>query len=452
MSEERMGVAGCAADSNAMFLAEHVARYAVLQPYVRGLRVLDIACGEGYGSWLLREWGADSVVGIDISPDAIATAKREFGREGVRYVVGDACAAAEQLDDGDFDIIASFETIEHVADPVGFLHQIKQLAAPTGRIFISCPNDHAALPPDQSNPYHRRKYTFMQFQADTEAVLGTASAWLLGANVQGYGLIPAFVPEVHDENIGDMIKGTQPYHARMLPSQKNIAPDPSNVLYYMGVWGESPTTLPVAVSAQSYKAFIEPWQALDWFKTERARMQHAHGEMQAALDHANREAAGVLRQADELERVRRENSALNRMLVRLGSDLRGRANERIKEQLAEAQRQIIALNAMIAYQGTRARNSTASMLAADAERRVNEVLRSKLELEQRINDLLESKSAMEHRINDLLESKLGVEQRLDTILKTRSWRYTRVLRVLARLARGQFDSVYDSFRKWGRQS
>lgn len=411
MTDERMSMAANAAEANAMYLAEHMARYAVLQPYVCGLRVLDIACGEGYGSWLLKEWGAASVVGVDVSREGVEAAQRQFGREGVRYLVADACSVAGVLTPGSFDVIASFETIEHVRDPTQFLLGLKQLAASGARIFISCPNDHAALLPEQSNPYHLRKYTFEEFQDDTQAVLGPAAAWLLGANVQGYGLVPASASQHRANTVADLIKQSVTYHAQMLPSQANIRPDRTNVLYYMGLWGEPPAVLPVAVSSQSYKSFIEPWQTLDWFKRERVRMESTHGALRAELERVRQDvtASGAL--FEEVERLRRENIALNDMLVRLGSDVHGKVHDRAEEQLAEAQRQIVALNAIIARQGSQRRGlvESAATTDTDAERRLNEILQS------------------------------------------RSWNYTRVLRVLARLARGEFQSVRESLRAWGRR-
>lgn len=406
MTEERMSMAASAAEANAMYLAEHVARYAVLRPHVQGLRVLDIACGEGYGSWLLKEWGAASVVAADISREAVEEAQRQFGREGVRYLVADACSLSGVLDSGGFDLIASFETIEHVSDPAQFLRGLKELAAPGARIFISCPNDHVALPPEKSNPYHLQKYTFEEFQAATVEVLGPAAAWLLGANVQGYGLVPAFVAHDQAKNVADLIKGTSVYHVQMLPSQLNIRPDRTNVLYYMGIWGESPDVLPVVVSPQSYEAFVEPWQALEWFKEERVRMQGAHDELRAELDRARRDAIAADSLAKEVERVRRENIALNNMLVRLGSDLRGKAIESNHEKLMEVRRQTDALNIMISRQ------------------------------EEQIRNQIDLTAAAEHRLNEILQS--------------RSWNYTRGLRVLARLARGEFESVRESFRAWRR--
>src|SRR5512139_3420831 len=275
MSEERMHFSETASETNAMYVAEHFVRYAALAQCVQGRRVLDIACGEGYGSWLLKEWGASSVLGIDISQEAISVAKQQFSREGVEYLIRDACSAVDDLPQGSFDLIASFETIEHVHDPDRFLAGLRALAAPGALIFVSCPNDHAALAPDQTNPYHMRKYTFEEFKICSERVLGPAAQWLLGVNVQGYALVSEEDPliQASDRRGSDIVSAAEVSSAHLLPSQHNLRPDRTNVLYYVGVWGVTQPVSPAAMSAQSYLTYVEPWKALDWFKVERLRLQ-----------------------------------------------------------------------------------------------------------------------------------------------------------------------------------
>src|SRR5215472_8753793 len=85
---------------NAYFAAEHLVRYHALRELVAGKRVLDVACGEGYGSYLLATWGAARVVGVDIAPDAIEVARRIFPHHNISYVLGDACNLSKVLEEG----------------------------------------------------------------------------------------------------------------------------------------------------------------------------------------------------------------------------------------------------------------------------------------------------------------------------------------------------------------
>ena len=93
---------------------EHWHRYAFARRFVAGKRVLDAACGEGYGSALLGE-AAASVVGVDIDGPTIAHAGSRYGNDGrVRFIEG-SCTELP-LPDASIDVVVSFETIEHLRE------------------------------------------------------------------------------------------------------------------------------------------------------------------------------------------------------------------------------------------------------------------------------------------------------------------------------------------------
>jgi len=267
--EEKPQVDG-AAPPNATQAPERLAGYAVLAPFVRDKRVLDLGCGEGFGSWLLKEWGAREVVGVDVSNEAIEVGRKHFGREGVIFHVGDAYQAHDFLAYASFDVIVSFETIEHEPDPHAFLNRLRQFAASGAGIFIGCPNGHIAIPADNNKTSHLRKYTFEEFKSLAENVLGGARQWLLGANIQGYGFIPDGHPYINKDwdDRGGIPDTKALCMAHLLPGQAQTRPDRSNVLYYLGVWGVDGAAAAIAVSAQSYSALIEPWKALEWQRSQ----------------------------------------------------------------------------------------------------------------------------------------------------------------------------------------
>jgi ubiquinone/menaquinone biosynthesis C-methylase UbiE len=119
---------------------EHVHRYAVACALAEGKRVLDIACGEGYGANLLART-ASKVVGVDVDPTTIEHARRKYRDRNLEFSVGDCleipCA------DQSIDLVASFETIEHIADHERFLSEIKRVLAPGGLAMISSPDKAA---------------------------------------------------------------------------------------------------------------------------------------------------------------------------------------------------------------------------------------------------------------------------------------------------------------------
>ncbi len=106
-----------------------------------GAAVIDIACGTGYGSSLLVRCGARSVLGVDRDADSIAYAQRRFARPGVplKFIVGDAQAIP--AGDATIDVLASFETIEHVPDPDAMLMEVRRVLTPSGVAVFSTPND-----------------------------------------------------------------------------------------------------------------------------------------------------------------------------------------------------------------------------------------------------------------------------------------------------------------------
>lgn len=138
---------------------EHIYRYRFAVPYVAGKRVLDIACGEGYGSAAFLKAGAVSVIGIDISEETCRHAREKYDVDA-RF--GDA--ENIPLPDGSVDLVVSFETIEHVTHPAVFIAECFRILAPAGQIIISTPNkDVYRINGEQHNPYHCSEMTEDEF-------------------------------------------------------------------------------------------------------------------------------------------------------------------------------------------------------------------------------------------------------------------------------------------------
>ena len=130
--------------------AQHWARYEFACQFLPARRVLDCACGLGYGTALLKARGGAACVGIDICQQTIDAARKRYGGPGVEFVSADALALDPHTL-GAFERIVSLETIEHLPEPQRFLDVLKPLLAPDGVLILSCPNDaHFAI----ENPYH----------------------------------------------------------------------------------------------------------------------------------------------------------------------------------------------------------------------------------------------------------------------------------------------------------
>jgi len=147
---------------------EHLARYRFARGYVAGQRVLDIACGVGYGTSLLAEAGAVPAVGIEIDAASIAYAERRYGKTpNVRFVQASASRLVE-VAPGPYDVCVSFETIEHLEDPEQFLRDVARVLTAQGLLIISTPNRYLYCPENYDglrprNPFHRREWTVQEF-------------------------------------------------------------------------------------------------------------------------------------------------------------------------------------------------------------------------------------------------------------------------------------------------
>jgi len=150
----------------------HVARYEWACKYIKpGDRVLDAACGLGYGSYVIKNLtNAYSVVGIDGSDYAIDYAEMSYASRdtNLKYKVGMLPQALTDLEDGTFDSIISFETLEHVEEPELLLKEFLRLLTPGGRVIVSVPNDWSDETGEDPNPYHLHVYDWNKLKGQLE--------------------------------------------------------------------------------------------------------------------------------------------------------------------------------------------------------------------------------------------------------------------------------------------
>lgn len=125
------------------------------------LRVLDLACGTGYGSDYLSGM-AGRVIGVDCALDVIARNRARNSRPNVSFLAMDGCAIGFR--DESFDCIVSQDTIEHVMDDRRFVAEVARVLRKTGTLVIFTPHGKgAAYKPE--DPYHVREYTQEEFRA-----------------------------------------------------------------------------------------------------------------------------------------------------------------------------------------------------------------------------------------------------------------------------------------------
>lgn len=132
---------------------EHLMRYDAALPIVKNKNVLDIASGTGYGSALLGETAA-SVTGVDVDADAIEYANKNYASKNVKFVQGEGTKIP--IADDTFDVVVSYETIEHIKDYKTFMAEVKRVLKKDGLFILSTPND---LEYPEGNHFHIHEFT-----------------------------------------------------------------------------------------------------------------------------------------------------------------------------------------------------------------------------------------------------------------------------------------------------
>ncbi len=149
---------------------EHWHRYLYATLFAKGKVVLDIACGEGYGSHLLAQ-SARNVVGVDISAEAINHAASTYVRKNLEFKVG-SLESIPIEGEALFDGVISFESIEHIDEEQqhAFMREAKRILKPGGFLLISTPNRLAYSDiPACDNEFHVKEFYINEFRSFLEA-------------------------------------------------------------------------------------------------------------------------------------------------------------------------------------------------------------------------------------------------------------------------------------------
>ena len=147
----------------------HMTRYAHAARFVRsGDRVIDVACGLGYGSYqIAHNCDAASFIGLDASEYAVNYAQLNFAGNApvpMTFVLGDA-QHLRDMEDGSADFAVSVETLEHLPEPDLLLAELNRVLAPGGRVYASVPNDWSDESGEDPNPFHFHVYDWPRLRA-----------------------------------------------------------------------------------------------------------------------------------------------------------------------------------------------------------------------------------------------------------------------------------------------
>lgn len=141
---------------------EHLHRYSVVLEIVKDKRVLDIASGEGYGSFLLSK-SAFSVIGVDIDTESIENAKVKYDFSNIEFRLGSTSNIP--IPDNSVDVVVSFETIEHHNEHEKMMLELKRVLTPEGILIMSSPDkEFYTDKTGQNNIYHLKELYFNEFK------------------------------------------------------------------------------------------------------------------------------------------------------------------------------------------------------------------------------------------------------------------------------------------------
>jgi SAM-dependent methyltransferase len=168
---ERLVPTGIRRASDYVQYLRHIFPYQFVEKEIRSLanieKALEVGFGAGYGTPIL---GAvcGSVVGIDVEQQAVEHASREYGVDNLSFMIYDG--ANIPFEDNSFDVVVSFQVIEHVADDAGFVRELCRVLKPGGRLYISTPNRLTRLEPGEKpfNRFHVREYSPDQLKSVLE--------------------------------------------------------------------------------------------------------------------------------------------------------------------------------------------------------------------------------------------------------------------------------------------
>ncbi len=191
----------------------HLAVYEWIAPRVAGARVIDMACGEGYGVGVLAG-SAAAVTGVDANPQAHEHARLRYAAANVKFERALVETYAEPA-----DAVVFLQTIEHLQDPGAVLAHFRSLVGPQGTVYVSTPNVRTLAPKGASrsdNPWHVHEYRREEFEQQCQASF---------SRVQLFGLFHARKLRAHElalrcgwDRVHPALRLTERFYARFTPA------------------------------------------------------------------------------------------------------------------------------------------------------------------------------------------------------------------------------------------
>ncbi|GAB0114580.1 glycosyltransferase [Acidisoma sp. C75] len=389
---------------------EHLHRYLIAQELAPGLDVLDIASGEGYGSALLGKC-AKSVIGVDISIDAVNHANSAYANDTVRYMVGNCLDIP--LPGNSVDLIVSFETLEHVEDHDRLLSEYKRVLRANGRLLISSPDRYLySVSTGYQNPFHKKELYDYEFRSLIEkyfnfSVFG-GQRNMFGSTIGFEDASSSNVSFLREQSRIIKTNGTpKPMYLLALASDKELPPSVSGVLI-------EPVT-----SSDAFRSIGQDVLNKDH---EIKELRDSCGNLVGKLDHAEEELRLLGKkeqhQSHELSKLRALNLHLEQDLSNKRVENEGLEVRLDREKLARLR---LAREAVLS---AKQRHSAGETAALDA------VVAKLSSIEAAHAQGVEDQENRLRALSEQYEIALGEVARLAQIEQSLTWRVTKPVRTV----------------------
>lgn len=458
---------------------EHFHRYAWVAPLVAGKAVLDVASGAGYGSAMLARTAA-SVVGVDISPEAVEHAKATYPQPNLSFMEGSASELP--LADASFDVVVSFETIEHLLAQEQMLAEIKRVLRPNGVLVISSPNKEVYSElSGLHNEFHvkelqwneldvllRRQFAHIEYFGHRLAV-GSA---IVPVTRAGEGLLYEALTDDEAEVSQRVMKMANPVYFIALASNADLASfqRPASVLFSehedlyerhrrIAAWAQDQDQ-EIGRLGNLLRSKLDEFEASQkWGRSlhlelEQARAQllerdatvtertiwaqNLDAELASAGGHIRRLNGEIEEHQKRIAELDAEREQMAVALSRFQTEAR-ETRERLEEQadaLLGLQGRCEELGLMLKTQ-EQDMEERAAALEREAERRVEAALAASAQA-------YDANARAQHDAH--MREVAELRSQLRQLIGSRSWRITKPLRLMGRILRGEWATILSSLR------
>lgn len=374
-------------DSGKLIDAEHRARYHWAAQVAAGKRVLDAGCGLGYGIEILSSAGATEAVGVDLNAGAVEEARRRIGGAG-EVRLGDVRSL--EFEDGSFDLVVCFETIEHIEDAPAALAEFRRVLGPGGVLLLSSPNPDAY---PAGNEHHVREYRSGELVDLVCEHFGNVEyhrqAALLASGIEG----------------GNGANGNGTQATRL--QTRELEPGEERFGLIAASEGELP-------HLDRFLALAPPFEVRWWSEqlaAARAETEEAKAEGARAVEAARADALATVTSIEERARrqLAEKSDELEAVKARADEEVR-QAAERARAAELESQKLQAKAQAQVRLLEERLQEASGRLLDSNQE--------------------LAQVPLLKHRLAELHEEHAQLWERYNVLEGSRSWRITEPLRRL----------------------